>query len=681
MPKPRKQFKPLPMAFRASCPESCEFALEAQEGEAKLKKFSMTAYTGAAMNVGFGLPVVVDIEGVTAGRQDMPILKGHNHDQIVGHTTEVSKSPQRIRAAGLVSGVGDAASEVVQLAGNGFPWQASIGGNVLSQQFVDKGEKVTVNGRAFAGPLYVVRKFQLNEISFVSLGADGATSANVAAAANHKEREMNEFDKWLVAMGFDKDHMEAKQVEAMQETFDKLEAAKKPAEKKTEEETPDPLKEIRAGAAAESKRIAAIRKVCAGKHDEIEAKAIEENWTTSATELEVLKARLPKLESNQGGSFKSAEANVLEAALAQAGKLEGLDKQFEEKTLDAAHKRFKGRVGLQQILLEAAWEGGYEDRHFPNSDAGRKSLLRAAFSTVSLPGIMSNTANKFLLEGFGYVERVFANISATRNVPDFKTVTSYRMLDGGDFEKVGPGGELKHGTLSEESFTNKAETYGKMMAITRQDIINDDLGALSSVPRRLGRKSGLALNDVFWTLYRANTSFFPDPSQSFLKGATTTLTATGLGLALKKFRTKTEAGGTQAITAAGARPLAVEPKILLVPVDLEVAALTLMGSMSFNTGGSASTEQVPNKNIWANRFRVEVTSYLHGSGADTAYYLLADPNDIAVIEVCYLNGQQSPTIESADADFSTLGVQMRGYFDFGVAFQDARGGLKVTGAA
>ena len=64
-----------------------------------------------------------------------------------------------------------------------------------------------------------------------------------------------------------------------------------------------------------------------------------------------------------------------------------------------------------------------------------------------------------------------------------------------------------------------------------------------------------------------------------------------------------------------------------------------------------------------------------------AWYLLADPNDLPVIEVAFLNGQESPTIETADADFNVLGVQMRGYHDFGVALQDPRGGVKAKGEA
>ncbi len=85
------------------------------------------------------------------------------------------------------------------------------------------------------------------------------------------------------------------------------------------------------------------------------------------------------------------------------------------------------------------------------------------------------------------------------------------------------------------------------------------------------------------------------------------------------------------------------------------------------------------------KYRVEISRYLGNasySGSSTkAWYLLSDPNDLPVIEVAFLNGQESPTIETAEADFNVLGIQMRGYHDFGCALQDFRGGLKVKGEA
>jgi len=60
---------------------------------------------------------------------------------------------------------------------------------------------------------------------------------------------------------------------------------------------------------------------------------------------------------------------------------------------------------------------------------------------------------------------------------------------------------------------------------------------------------------------------------------------------------------------------------------------------------------------------------------------MANPNDVAMIEAVFLNGNQSPLIEEADADFSELGVQMRAYMDFGVNKQNYRAAVKSKGAA
>ena len=82
---------------------------------------------------------------------------------------------------------------------------------------------------------------------------------------------------------------------------------------------------------------------------------------------------------------------------------------------------------------------------------------------------------------------------------------------------------------------------------------------------------------------------------------------------------------------------------------------------------------------------MEVSRYLSNShyagNSAKAWYLLADPNDLPVIEVAFLNGQEAPTIETAEADFSVLGIQLRGYHDFGCALQDNRAGVKSKGEA
>ncbi|MFO0260645.1 MAG: hypothetical protein ACK53V_03380, partial [Planctomycetota bacterium] len=82
--------------------------------------------------------------------------------------------------------------------------------------------------------------------------------------------------------------------------------------------------------------------------------------------------------------------------------------------------------------------------------------------------------------------------------------------------------------------------------------------------------------------------------------------------------------------------------------------------------------------------RPEVSAYLGNTalgGSSTAWYLLANPSDLATMQVVFLNGQETPVIEEAEADFDTLGIAMRGYFDFGVAKQEWRAGVMSKGAA
>ena len=52
-----------------------------------------------------------------------------------------------------------------------------------------------------------------------------------------------------------------------------------------------------------------------------------------------------------------------------------------------------------------------------------------------------------------------------------------------------------------------------------------------------------------------------------------------------------------------------------------------------------------------------------------------------MIVVSFLNGMQTPTVESAEADFNTLGIQFRGYHDFGCDFAEYLCGVKSKGAS
>ena len=640
-------------------------------GEKSLPRFSMVAYTGGPMRLGgWRQPVIVDLAGLAIPSQSRPIRFGHDMTSGVGHTDSIRIVEGRLVAAGVVSRDTFAAKEIVASAKNGFPWQASIGATIEQFEFVRANQTVLVNGREHQGPVNVVRKATLGEISFVDLGADGESSASIAASA-HKENEV---------MTNKTDTQDKTNQTNAKETPSKVEAQAPGNIASQGQGAPDVAGEMRANAAAEQERLNAIRKVCGEVHGEIAAKAIFEGWDSSRCELEVLRASRPKAPAAHVPD-NSMSPQVLEAACVLTGGVRGEDviASFGEQAVDVADKRFRGGIGLQELLLEAAWANGYDGRTFRDSRrvmrfAFGQNLQAAGLSTIDLGGILSNVANKFLLDGFYSVERAWRNICAVRNVSDFKTVTSYRLIGKDQYEQVAPGGELKHGTLGEESYTNKADTYGLLLSIDRRDIINDDLGAITTVPRKLGRGSGLKINDVFWTTFLANSGFFKTANKNYLAGTDTALTIDGLTKAEEKFLNQVDSEG---------KPIGIMPAIILVPTGL--SAIGTMLHKSLEIRDTTASTKYPVANPHQGKFRSEVSRYLANSNytgnSAKAWYLLADPGDLPVIEVCFLNGQESPTIETADADFNVLGVQMRGYHDFGVSLQDPKGGIKNKGEA
>jgi len=661
---PQKKLESLPATFDLLCQATIEAA--AGDGESKTPRFSMTAYTGGKMTVaGFPHPVVVDLRGLSIPRQNLPVRLDHKSDQGVGHTTDIVIVDNSIMADGLISRETQWARDVAKSGTNGFPWQASIGAEVLEAEFISPGQSVAVNGRTFKGPLQVIRRAVLHEISFVDSGADSRTSATVAA----KETEIIEQPQETTDM--DKDKEKPKEdVENPDKNKPVQDEPAVPADQpeKLEAAQPNPIDEYRKNFAAETRRIEAIRKLCDGKHSDIEAKAIEEGWDEMKTELHVLRASRPAAPAIITGSQVKLTAQILEAAAMMAAGFSGLETAYPEQTLDAADK-LRG-IGIQEFCERASGQ------RLPRFRSDADGWLRAAFSTASLPGILSNIANKMLLEGYNYVEDAWRLIVKIASVNDFKEHVRYRMTSDFAFKKIGSGGELKHGEIGEQKFSQKADTFGIMFALSRQMIIDDDMGAFTDIPRQIGIGAAEAIAEAVWTLLLGNPgSFFSANHNNYKEGTDTALSIDGLTHAEILFLAQTKPNG---------KPLGVAPKIMLVPTALKVLAEVLMKSLKLNETTTAD-KGVPQDNPHAGKFSVVTSTYLSNSTftghSAKAWYLFADPNRIPAIEVAFLNGVDRPTVEKADADFNTLGVQFRGYIDFGVREQDYRGALKMKGEA
>jgi phage major head subunit gpT-like protein len=695
--------------------------------------FSMVAYTGGLLPVkGYKYPVILDLKGVEFRRNVLANLD-HNRERRVGQVTEHINDGTKIVLSGLLSAATDACEEVIESSKKGFEWEASIEALPTKQpEFIAAGSNVTVNGVTHQGPVYVARESTLFGVAFLGQGADERTVVSIAASAVesfYKGSSMN-FEEWAMSQGFDAASLSDQQkamlmkvygtevgaVQAMSTEEEKTVAAMSSDDEKKNVVAGfdiDGLKAIYASHEAEiegaifasantipTEVLSGLKAKAYAKAVELKQKAIASKMSVDKFHLQAIKAaadlklELVRAERPRGPAIHSSSRDisspVIEAAFCRSrGTLN--EKNYDDKTLQTAHTQFKNGIGLQQLVIMAAASAGM---HFHPGEGLTQGNLRealqyafnpvkaAGFSAVDVPGILSNVANKEILQGYEEEDQTWREIAAVKSVNDFKTHTSYRMLDNMKFEKVGPGGEIKHGTLSEESYTRQADTYAKMGSITRKDFINDDLQAFDDMRNRIGRGGAQALNAVFWAAFMNNSSFFTSGRGTFITGATTTLLTDGVGLqlgltAFRKLKTPT-ADGAKVVgsgTSVGGRP-----EILLVPPELEHSADKLYVGTNLNTGNAAGEE-----NTHRNKYRPVVCPWLSDTGftgnSTTAWYLLRNPRALAPIAVSFLNGNETPTVESADADFSTLGIQFRGYFDFGCDLAEYLAGIKSKGAA
>ena len=228
------------------------------------------------------------------------------------------------------------------------------------------------------------------------------------------------------------------------------------------------------------------------------------------------------------------------------------------------------------------------------------NTIHASFSTLNLPGILSNVANKSILEGWNESDQTWREIATIKPVGDFKEATSYRMLDDFEYEELAPGGHIKHGTLGEESYTRQVKTYAKMLSLTREAIVNDDGDAFEQLRMRIGRGAGRKFNSVFWTKFLANSSFFTEARGNYIVGSTTNLGTDGVGLeqgitAFRKLRSSAK---------DGAKRIGGTPVTLLVPPELEFKADKLY------VGTNTNNVKVDEANPHAGKYKPVVVDQL-----------------------------------------------------------------------
>ncbi|MBO7683130.1 MAG: Mu-like prophage major head subunit gpT family protein [Kiritimatiellae bacterium] len=636
------------------------------------------AYSGGKMRLfGWSKPVVVDMAGMTVP-ESVPLLANHENHTLGRVGLVAAKVVDgHLEISGEIVGTGELSEAIVAQGKAGADWQLSIGAEVEAAELVQEGKR-TINGVEHDAPFYHVTKSTLREVSVVAVGADKATHMKVTASLKLKGNSIMEPEINGTGNG-------------EQGTGTPVTAQKPTTEKPTPtgveagaaiETAVDVEAVAQAAVKAERERVGMVKSVCGGEFPEIEAKAIAEGWNREQVSEAVLAAyreKQPKTDVNITIKKENAmTAKHLEAALSLRAGIDGdtLVKSMGEETVEAAMKDMD--MPLRVVLGECMRiEGMNVPRSFDND------AIKAAFSTVSLPGILSNVANKKLLQAYNAQPIIATRLCTTGDLTDFKENQRFRLTDVGDLQPVGADGEIKDSALTEEAAKNQLDTYAKKFCLTRKMIINDDLGAFLKVPTAMGNRAARLVDQLFFKRLMSNPTcvdgkpLFGRDHKNLLSGANSALSADSLKKAIQMFIDQTDADG---------QPISVEPSILLVPTALKHLAIELTRGATLMMSGGADNTIRPAINVLADENLAIVSSPYLGNRnypnySEASWYLFGKPGTVDTFEIGYLKGKRTPTVERGDLDFNVLGVWFRVYFDIGIREQDHRGMVKATGTA
>ncbi len=578
-------------------------------------RFKGLAYSGGPLDLaGFAAPVVVELTSMEAPGP-IPIVA--DHDTRIG--ARLGAAIARVGDGGLtiegeiVPGTPEA-DRFISLIRSPGGASLSIGATAPRVERVPRGRSRVVNGRSFDGPIDVVRGSALREVSAVGVGADPGAVA-VAARANLQQRNAGMTEEGT-----------------------------------TVATAPDPV-------ARERERVREINAAYFGIDGE-DAHAERDGLIDSgATPDEARGAALARMRASMptgmtGRSMRTAPPNgrpdtiVAAALLMHAGRGDVAERAYGAGVCQSA-----AALRASSMLDIAAASLRLEGRDVPGT---RDDLIRAvAQSTSSFAVGLNGGVEKVALEIFQNAPEAWRSFARRVPVNNFRDHGVLRLGSDLTYEIIAPGGELKHGSLSESVVALRATTWGKIIGIDRALIINDDVSILDDVPVMLAQEAARTIGDhAHDALVAGITSgFFGAANNNLMTGAGSALSAASLADAVMRLRRMRDSAG---------RPLNMPPRFLLVSPEDETTARALLNSAEVGAAAGAPT---------GNALRGVADLLIDARMTPGAWALFARPSDNALI-VGLLNGVDSPTVQSSASDFDRLGMAYRAFIDFGVTLGD-----------
>jgi hypothetical protein len=295
-------------------------------------------------------------------------------------------------------------------------------------------------------------------------------------------------------------------------------------------------------------------------------------------------------------------------------------------------------------------------------------ITRALHTTSDFPIILGDTVGRTLRDAYQAAPSGIRRLGRQTSAKDFRSINKLMLGEAPMLEKLNEHGEIKAGTMTEAKEAYKVETWARKIGITRQVLVNDDLGAFSDLARRMGQAAAETEARILVDLLEANSGngptmddtkalFHADHGNKAGSGAAisdTTLSAARLAVRTQK--------------GLSDQPIRVTPKYLLVPPALETTAEKWLATVA-----AAKAADV---NPFSGSLSLVVEPRLASA---TRWYITAEPGEIDGLEFAYLAGGEGPQVESKSG-WDVDGVEIRVILDYGAGFVDHRGWYANAGA-
>lgn len=608
---------------------------------------------------------------VPEGRQ-VPLLDSHarySTDSVIGSCRGLNISGQELLGRAHFADDPDVDKVFNKLRG-GHITDFSIGYTIDEVIRLNAGESTSINGRDYAGPLRLVTSWTVKELSICPIGADPAAKARALGqnlgdksnpeiptqplagqpAPKNKDDAMDKrLRAFLESRGLPKDATE----DQAWEHFRALETAPDTAQLDTA---------LNAAIASERQRVF-----------EIATMGRTFNCETQAASLIA-----------EGASIDSARAKIMEhIATATPAATPGFRVQVgtdeRDKFRTAAEDALCLRAG---ISIAAPAEGAVDLRGYSLRELARHSLqlanqptggdimemLGRAMTTGDLPNILANVANKSLFTGYDTAGETWAEWCDTGSVNDFKTNTLAMASELSDLDQITEEQPYKYGEMSDAKEQYSIATYGKLFAVNRTAIINDDLGAITTIPMKHGEAAARKVGDIAYAVLTANGTmrdskalFHTDHGNI---GSAAVISETTIAEAIKLMKLQKD--------LASKRRLNIRAEYYIGPATQEGLAEIFFNSTVFSGSGVGSTRSNP---YAGNRFKRVYDARL--DDASTTAYYLAGPKG-KTVTVFFLGGKQTPYLETRQG-WSVDGAEFKVRIDAGAKALDWKALVKNAG--